>query len=364
MTTERSDFADLLAAVDQRKRLLMEYLTQERFRGRFQPAHIREAVYSYIRGGGKSLRPAVALLTCGALGGDERQALPVAAAIEVYHTWTLVHDDVIDRDDTRRGLPTVHKEFAERAAAEFGWTPPEAEHYGMTIAMLAGDLQQAWAWSLMFEAVEQGVPAEVLIGLAQDLASRVTPLLVEGETLDVQYAGAVFELDQAAVIDVLWKKTGALYEFAGRAGAAIALRDASDESPAAQAIARFCKLCGTAFQIQDDILGVVGDARQLGKPVGSDIREGKTTLLTLQALARGDARQRAELLRALGDDEASAADLQSVIRLLRETGAVSHAQSVARQYVRQALDQLDALPDTRYRHLLAEWAQYMIRREF
>lgn len=364
MTSERGDFAELLAAIDERKRLLLEYLTQARFRGRFQPAHIREAVFSYIQGGGKSLRPAVALLACGALGGDESQALPIAAAIEVYHTWTLVHDDVIDRDDTRRGLPTVHRDFAGRAAAEFGWSPDDAEHYGMTIAMLAGDLQQAWAWSLMFEAAERGVPGEVVLSLAQDLASRVTPLLVEGETLDVQYAGAVFELDQAAVIDVLRKKTGVLYEYAGRAGAAIALRDASAKSPEAEAIARFCGLCGTAFQIQDDILGVVGDARQLGKPVGSDIREGKTTLLTLQALARGDASQRAQLLRALGDEGTSSADLQSVIGLLRETGAVSHAQAVSRQYVRQAMLELAALPDNRYRHLLGQWAQYMIRREF
>ena len=359
----QGDFAELLAAVEARKQLLLDYLMQERFRRRFQPAHIRQAVYSYIEGGGKSLRPAVAMLACGALGGDEAQALPVAAAIEVYHTWTLVHDDVIDRDDTRRGLPTVHRDFAERAAKEFGWAEAEAEHYGTVIAMLAGDVQQAWSWSLLFEAAERGVPAHVVIGLAQELASRVTPMLVEGETLDVQYAGAALQLDQAAVIDVLWKKTGVLYEFAGRAGAAIALNDASGESPAAKAIARFCKLCGTAFQIQDDILGVVGDARQLGKPVGSDIREGKTTLLTLTALARATGAERALLLSTLGDEHASAADVAAVIALLRETGAVSQAQDLSRGYVSQALEQLECLPDNEYRHLLAQWARYLVRRQ-
>ncbi|MCY3779719.1 MAG: polyprenyl synthetase family protein [Chloroflexi bacterium] len=360
------DFSELLDAVSSRKRLLLEYLMQERFVQRFQPDHIRDAVYSYVKGGGKSLRPAVAMLACGALGGDEAQALPVAAAIEVYHTWTLVHDDVIDRDDTRRGRPTVHREFARRASAEFAWTDSEAEHYGRSIAMLAGDVQQSWSWSLLFEAhLECGVPAEVVIRLAQDLAGRVTPLLVEGETLDVQYSGPVLQLDEGTILDVLWKKTGVLYEFAGRAGAAIALNDASSASPAAAAIAKFCRLCGTAFQIQDDILGVVGDAQQLGKPVGSDIREGKTTLLTLKALARvDDDSQREMLLRTLGDGEASAGDVQQVIALLRDSGAVSYAQSLARQYVREALAYLDALPANNYRSLLAQWAQYLIQREF
>lgn len=359
------DFRDLLNAVAQRKQLLLDYLLQERFAQRFQPRHISDAVFSYIKGGGKSLRPAVAMLACGALAGDESQALPVAAAIEVYHTWTLVHDDVIDRDDMRRGQPTVHRDFARRAVTEFGWTAAEAEHYGRTIAMLAGDVQQSWAWSLLFEAhLERGVPADVVVSLGQELASQVTPLLVEGETLDVQYSGAALQLDEAAITDVLWKKTGVLYEFAGRAGAAIALCDASADLPPAKAIARFCRLCGTAFQIQDDILGVVGDERQLGKPVGSDIREGKTTLLTLKALAQADGRQQEMMLRTLGDDQASAADVQAVVATLRATGAIDYARQISHRYIHEALAQLDALPDNHYRSLLAQWAHYMIRREF
>lgn len=359
------DFSALLEAVDSRKRRLVEYLTQERFLRRFQPAHISEAVFSYVRAGGKSLRPAVAMLACGALGGDEARALPVAAAIEIYHTWTLVHDDVIDRDDTRRGLPTVHRNFARRAAEEFGWAPGDAEHYGRTIAMLAGDVQQSWAWSLLFEAhLEYGVSAEIVLRLAHDLASQVTPLLVEGETLDVQYSGEALSLSEPAIIDMLWKKTGALYEFAGRAGAAIALNDADGEMPAARAIARFCSLCGAAFQIQDDILGVVGDERQLGKPVGSDIREGKTTLLTLKALERANAHQRETILRALGAEDAAAADVQAVIHLLRELGTVRYAQERSRRTVEEALGHLAALPPSANRDLLEQWAQYLIQRQF
>jgi geranylgeranyl diphosphate synthase type I len=362
-STDELPFAALLDAVGSRKRVLQDYLMQARFVERFRPAHIREAVYSYLTGGGKSLRPAAAMLACGALGGDESQALPVAAAIEIYHTWTLVHDDVIDRDDTRRGLPTVHRDFAQRAAEEFGWRRADAEHYGRTIAMLTGDVQQSWSWSLLFEAhLERGVSAEVVLQLAQELASYVTPRLVEGETLDVQYAGRARQLNEEQIIDMLWKKTGILYEFAGRAGAAIALDNADPNLPEAEAIARFCSLCGTAFQIQDDILGVVGDARQLGKPVGSDIREGKSTLLTLKALELADDQQRGRILGAIGDESASAEDVEALSALFRELGVISHAQAVSHRFVNDALEHLRILPNSDYRMLLAQWAQYLIER--
>src|SRR5690606_36846634 len=106
-------------------------------------------VYSYLHAGGKSLRAAVMMFCCGAVGGDEQTAIPAAAAIELYHTFTLVHDDIIDRDEKRRGVPTVHYDFANRGRDELGFDEKTAQHYGMTIAILAGDLQQGWAASLL-----------------------------------------------------------------------------------------------------------------------------------------------------------------------------------------------------------------------
>lgn len=361
---QQRDYAHLMQAVRVRRQLLLDYLLQERFARRFQPAHIRDAAYSYIKSGGKSLRPAVALFACGALGGAQRSMLPVAAAIEVYHTWTLVHDDVIDKDSTRRGAATVHTEYARRARQDFGWTGGDAQHYGLAIALLTGDLQQAWSWSLLFEAhLEGGVSAEVVLALAHELASHVTPLLVEGETLDVQFAGAREELSEAQVLDMLWKKTGVLYEFAGRAGAAVALNSADSAAPEAQALARFCSLCGAAFQIQDDILGLVGEAAQMGKPVGSDIREGKSTLLTLKALQLADEQQLARLRSTLGDAHASDEAVRGIALLLRELGVIEYAQALSRRYVDQALEQLGALPDSEYKVLLGSWAHYLIQRD-
>ena len=364
-TTSRKNFEALLQAVDQRKQLMMDYLLQERFVRRFRPQHIRDAVYSYIKSGGKSLRPAVAMLACGAVGGDESQALPVAAAIEIYHTWTLVHDDVIDKDSTRRGVPTIHTEYAQKARDEFGWQGQDADHYGMTIAMLTGDVQQAWSWSLMFEAhTERGVSAEVVLHLAQQMATYVTPMLVEGETLDVQFSSKQKQLTEDVVIDMLWKKTGVLYEFAGRAGAAIGLSDATPDIPVIKAIAQFCSLCGTAFQIQDDILGIVGDANQLGKPVGSDLREGKYTVLTLKALDMANDSQRNTILKTLGNGTATDEAIADVTHLLRELDVVRYAQEISRKYVDDAIQHLQTIPDSTYKTLLGHWAEYLIGREF
>lgn len=365
MTSSQQTFDRLLNAVGDRKRMVMDYLLQDRFVRRFRPQHIRDAVYSYVKSGGKSLRPAAAMLACGAVGGDEAKALPIAAAIEICHTWTLVHDDVIDRDSARRGVPTIHADYAQRASAEFGWQGAAAEHYGRTIAILTGDVQQAWSWSLMFEAhLEQGISAAAVIRLAQEMAACVTPVLVEGETLDVQFASQHHHLTEELVMDMLWKKTGALYEYAGRAGAAIGLNDANPDIPAVKSLAKFCSLCGAAFQIQDDILGVVGDARRLGKPVGSDIREGKATLLTLKALDRADDRQRNQILAALGRRRASEDEVNAMARLLRDLDVIQYAQDIARSYVDEALQHLRPLPANDCTALMDHWAHYLIQREF
>src|SRR3954469_10108027 len=132
----QSDFSGLLPAL---RDPVYDYLDNWPGADNFKPDHIHDALFSYVRQRGKGLRPALLLLCCGAAGGDENQALPAAAAVEVYQTWTLVHDDIIDRDETRRGKPTVHAQYASLARDIYGMTPTEAEHYGMAVGILAGD---------------------------------------------------------------------------------------------------------------------------------------------------------------------------------------------------------------------------------
>ncbi|NWF69719.1 MAG: polyprenyl synthetase family protein [Chloroflexi bacterium] len=364
MAAQKFDF--LLAELDKRKKLVKDYLLQDPYADSFRPAHIRDAAFSYLKGGGKSLRAAVLLLSCGAVGGDEMIALPAAAGVEIYHTWTLVHDDVIDKDDRRRGAPTVHTEFTQRAAADLGWTGEDAAHYGLSIAMLVGDLQQGWSWHLFFDLFNKNkVHPALVLSLVTELSTYVHTTLIEGETLDIQFSRSpVGSLSEQAVTDMLWKKTGVLYEFAGRAGAAIGLGDADANIPVARAIATFCSRCGTAFQIQDDILGILGDESQLGKPVGSDIREGKNTLLTLRALSSASSAQRAFMLGVLGNSDASPQAIAEVTQMMRDLKVIDYAQQTARQHIDHALESLHILPDSQYKQLLQLWAEYLVERQF
>jgi geranylgeranyl diphosphate synthase type I len=366
VTASTSNFDTLLTELDKRRKLVRDYLLNHAYAAQFRPTHIHDAALSYIKGGGKSLRAAVLMLSCGAVGGDELVALPAAAGVEIYHTWTLVHDDVIDKDDRRRGLPTVHNEFTQRAASDLDWHGADAEHYGLAVAMLTGDLQQGWAWLLFFDLFNKNhVDAGLVLRLVTELATRVHTTLIEGETLDIQFSRSpVGALTEEQVTDMLWKKTGVLYEFAGRVGAAIGLNNADPNLPETQAIARFCSQSGTAFQIQDDILGILGDEAQLGKPVGSDIREGKNTLLTLKALSRADEAQRAQMLSVLGNHHASADDIARVTQMFRDLGVIDYAQQTARSHIDHALESLNILPSSPHKHLLQQWAEYLIERRY
>lgn len=361
----QSDFTNLIEEVTQRKALVTDYL-QSKNRVEFSHQHLLDATYSYINAGGKSLRSAVLMFACGAVGGDEETALPAAAAIELYHTFTLVHDDIIDRDEMRRGIPTVHAEFTRRAQKELGYDKPTAKHYGLSIAILTGDVQQGWAASLLPDLYHSyGVPPELALNLTHELFHNVLITLINGETSDIVQAETPIEdLTEEAVLKMLWEKTGILYEFAGRAGAAIGLKTPDIHHPTVTAISQFTSKCGTAFQIQDDILGIMADEKKLGKPVGSDIREGKRTIIVLHAMKNLSPDDQAIVLKTLGNHDATLAEINQVIELLIKGGGVAHAQQLAETYVSEALEHIAPLPPSRQKDLLIAWANYITQREF
>ncbi|MBX3064128.1 MAG: polyprenyl synthetase family protein [Anaerolineae bacterium] len=357
-------FDKLLSELSSRRQRVYDYLFASEYAQKFAPQHLHDAAFSYLKMGGKSLRPAVLLLSCAAVGGKEETAIPAAAGIEVYHTWTLVHDDIIDRDDRRRGAPTVHVEFAQRGAQAFGLQGGEAEHYGHVIGILAGDVQQSWSYMLFHELhTKHGIDPALVLKLVGELATNVQLTLVEGELLDVQYAKReVVALSEGLVVEMLRKKTGILYEFAGRAGATIGLHDASMKDPKIGYVGEFCSRCGTAFQLQDDILGVIGSEAKTGKPVGADIREGKKTLIVYHALLNANEAQKRELLSIIGNVNATSDQVARATDLLRELGGIEYTQQIATRMVDEGLQLLGLLPASPYRDLLQDWAEYLIDR--
>lgn len=334
-----------------------------------QPPHLYDHVWSYIRRPAKRLRPALAMLACGAVGGDPENSIPAAAAIEMFHTWTLVHDDVIDNDALRRGSPTVHVAAAAYGAREFDLDAEEALEYGRSMAILTGDAQSGWSTALLSECGLNGsVDPLVVLRLVHHLQSHVVALLLSGEALDVEYGLGRdqfrVDIDADKILEMLWLKTGVLCEFAARAGAMIGKNTPLLDDADVSAIATFAGRCGIAFQLQDDIIGILGEESDTGKPVGSDIREGKLTLIVYEALRNASSSQRASLLAVLGNREASSSEVSRATALLQELGGVARASALALEYVAGALPLLDRIPESPSKGLLQSWAGFMIDRRF
>jgi geranylgeranyl diphosphate synthase type I len=229
-----------------------------------------------------------------------------------------------------------------------------------------GDQLQGWATSLLSELhTTSDVDPTVVLFLINAMDMDVQSTLIEGEVLDVQYSKFPVEcINEDLILDMLWKKTGALYEFAGEAGAMIGLNNCSSDHLYVQALAQFASKCGIAFQLQDDILGIVGDEKKLGKAVGSDIKEGKRTTILYFSLKQASQSQRKSLLKTVGNKSAREEEIARTIGLLRELGGIEYTRDLARVYVREAVDFLGALPPSSYKELLFQFAEYMIQREF
>ncbi|MFA5204850.1 MAG: polyprenyl synthetase family protein, partial [Lentisphaeria bacterium] len=296
-------------------------LAADPFPAAVNPGYLREAVLAYPRRGGKRLRPALALWCCGVAGGDPERAWPAALAVELYHNWTLIHDDIIDGDVTRRGQPSCHVLLEQAAGAWPGLrSRRRRERFGRDQAILAGDILHGWSQAVLARAPAYGVSDTVSRALVSRLAGRVTPLLISGEAQDVEYAGRA-GVRPGEVWRMMIRKTGVLLQFAAEAGAMIGAGTADPRHPAPRRLGRLARQAGVAFQLRDDWLGMFGDEAALGKPAGSDLREGKKTLLFTTAVAGLAGAARRRLLQLAGRPGLSAAELAEARGLIRQSGA-------------------------------------------
>lgn len=363
------NFSDFLSFLNKVEKEIPNYIMQNyQEKQRFNPKIIDESVTSYIKRGGKRLRPAVLLMACGVVGGNENVALPAAAAVELFHTWTLVHDDIIDNDHLRRGQPTIHVAAKDIALKNHVFNEVQATKYGQDIAILTGDVQHGWAISLFTEKLlVDEVEPNVIFTIINKLQTEVLCTLVHGEVVDIEFGmrgNGVLGIPEDDIITMLWMKTGALYEFAGLAGAMIGKNTADTNDPEIFAIKNFCSNCGTAFQLRDDILGILGNEKELGKPVGSDIREGKKTTIVRTALLNASPRESEIIRNILGKYDASEDEIKIVTKLLIDLGGIHHTHELATKYVEKAIPFLSYIKASRYKTLLEQWAYYLIERNY
>ena len=280
--------------------------------------------------------------------------------LEYYHNWTLIHDDVLDHDDFRRGAPAVHKLTAVRFKA-FG---EKAAEYGLDLAILAGDALHSAAVRAIAGAKD--VSPKVTLAILKLLEGEYGPRLIEGETVDTKFGvlygdGAFDRITSVDALRVIRGKTGALFAVAAAAGGMIG-QGSAEKTPEIEALTEFAQSCGVAFQLQDDILGLTSTDEVLGKPVGSDIREGKPTILLLTSFANATPEERSFLLQTVGQN-ADDDSVEKARRILLDRGGVEESRRLAEEYVKRADDSLAVLPPSSRRALLEAWRDAMVDRD-
>ena len=333
-------------------------LKQDPFPGTVKPEYLREAVRDYPVRGGKRLRPAIVIWCCELLGGDREQALYPAAAAEVFHNWTLVHDDIIDQDNTRRGKPTCHITLQENLGRRFQLSETEAARSGRDYAILAGDLQQGWATDLILRSAACGVSAEKILQILQKLEKYANNELISGEALDVEFSLRPIEsVTEDEVREMIYLKTGALLRFCAEAGAV--LGGGSDDAVAK--LGKFASAAGMAFQLRDDYLGIFGDFSVFGKTIGGDLREKKVTLLLSKTFAQASPADRATLLSMLGKAEYTPDELRTIQEIMQETGLA--VQQEAHALADESKQLLLTFPDSPARSRLLALVDYLIDRK-
>lgn len=289
---------------------------------------VGEVARYIISAGGKRLRPVLLLLTCGALGYTGPQRHNLAAVVEFIHTATLLHDDVVDESTLRRGRPTANESFGNPAS------------------VLVGDFLYSRAFQMMVDANSMRV---------MQVLSDATNVIAEGEVLQLMNMHDA-SLDESSYLRVIRSKTAKLFEASARLGAILAGQSAAVE----EACATYGQALGTAFQVIDDVLDYDGNAAEMGKNLGDDLREGKATLPLILAMQHGNDAQ-AQLIRN-AIETGSVDPLQEVIQIVRETGALELTRDAASAEAQRAIDATDMLPDNAYRAAMQSLASQLLSR--
>jgi len=349
-----------------RRNRIYEYILSERLQQLFSPEHMRGGVFSYAKRPGKGLRGTGCLLACGAVGGQnrERLALPAAATTEIHHIWSLIHDDIIDLDDVRKGSPTVHVEYKQRAIEEFGYDSLTAERYGTALAILSGDGGAGLAFICLCDLFQNSrINPEVVQLIIQRYASTYIPDALEGQTLDIQLEGkSLTELREEDLLHVCMKKTGTFFGLGGFTGSLIGINEPDPEHPFVQIMNGFTVRAGMILQLTDDLLNIVGDEAKLGKSVGSDVILGKKTLPIVHAFTQANSSQREQLLSCYGNSYTAKSELTNALQLINELGGVAHTRDLVSHIVNEALEIISQLPRSEYTDLLSSWIKWISTR--
>lgn len=291
------------------------------------PTTLYDASSYLIKHGGKRLRPYMLMQTCQMMGGNTAQAMVVAGAVEMIHNFSLVHDDIMDNDDTRHGVDSTHI------------------RYGSSLAILAGDMLFSKAYQTL---AESNLSDTIHSKLVRRLADACVDIC-EGQWLDISMGASDEIPPPSEYLLMIRKKTAALFEASCAMGAICA----EATHPDVENTRIFGRNLGIAFQITDDLIGIAGDASVTKKPVGNDIREGKKSLPILMALESAEPKDRDTIMRVFGNRQATPEQTHSVVAIVQRLGIGDAVRSRAAAYVEEARCALEAYQGEHCKNLLS-----------
>jgi octaprenyl-diphosphate synthase len=295
----------------------------------FEP--VSEITTYLLGGGGKRLRPALLLLSASYAGQRGPGAIRLAAVVELLHSATLIHDDVIDSADTRRGRPSANS------------------RWGNHRSVLAGD----WLYMQSFQMALEERNFRIL-----DILIDLTQKMVEGELIQLSKIGRI-DVTEEDALRLATYKTACLFGGCARLGAVLGGFEGADE----EALAEYGRYAGLAFQLVDDLLDFTASAAQLGKPVLSDLKEGKVTLPLIYAMENGHREARALVARVLEEKEFQSVRPETIVSLVHESGALDRARNLAHDYARRAKACLNDRADSEYGRALMTLPDFILQRE-
>jgi len=299
-----------------------------------EPRKLYDATAHIPLAGGKRLRPVMALITCEMVGGDSEKAVPFATALETIHNFTLVHDDVMDDDDLRHGVDACHT------------------IYGLSTAILAGDTLFAYAFEMITDCdIEDGIKADLVKNVAY-----VVRKIAEGQQMDINFEEEE-TVDAKEYLEMIRLKTSILFGAAAYGGAKIG----GTSEKEARKLEEMATNVGLGFQIWDDYLDATASEEILGKPSGSDIRQGKRTLLVIEALNRADKNDRKKLINIL-DSKNTDEEIDEAVNIMNNCGALEECHKQAKRYLEGARKTLSNYPQSEARKLFEELLEYMVTR--
>jgi geranylgeranyl diphosphate synthase, type I len=305
-----------------------------------EPSELYRASTHYLKSGGKRLRPLMVIKSCEMFKGNQQDALPAASAVEFIHNFSLVHDDIMDNDDMRHGIPTVHKFF------------------GLPLAILSGDILFSKAFQILSTTNINSIKDSSLLSMIRNLSSACIDIC-EGQYKDIQFSHGLNFPSEDEYIDMISKKTAALFKVSCSLGA-LCSRNATEKD--VNNMSDFGKNSGIAFQLIDDLIGIAGHSKETGKAVGNDIREGKKTYPILLSLKKASEVERDQILKVFGKNECDIVSLKKAIDVISSLQIEKIVRKSALDYIEKARKAIMNYEDSDPKKILQELSTYIVER--